>query len=351
MNDSMWDILAGGMVGGGIGGTLGAISQAPRNVAFQAMGYTPEQAQGNKLLAALFGNSPDDPINKSLGFLAEMATDPLTYAGMGLGAATNNARGQMYRRAAQEAENYELGNVSRAVAANTAADASNAARGVNLLPEEFAYAKTKAQIQPTRPRFYSSNNPQTIPVAGYGSSRVDSNRIAQQAKDVYEENMQNVPAAERAAFDAKSAIGRASSGRDVTRELQDRLKMMADLNRNRQAANAGVETQFGPYTSPLGNTANIDIPINAPRDDVALGFGNILPSSNPLKQIPAASMFPVEASPILAQMPQEIRDRFLADAIESRRLSPEVVATILGAAGLGSAAGAGYSLYNANQQR
>src|SRR5215831_9883122 len=71
-----------GGVGGGMLGQIGEGLSLPRRALMKALGM-PES--GTELLHQTFGMDPESVLTKALGFGAEMALDPLTYAGMGLG--------------------------------------------------------------------------------------------------------------------------------------------------------------------------------------------------------------------------------------------------------------------------
>src|SRR4051812_20697562 len=72
-------------MGGAAGGMLGQVGDAlsaPRRLLWRLAGL-PED--GTALLADTFGMDKDSGWTKALGMGAEMALDPLTYAGFGLG--------------------------------------------------------------------------------------------------------------------------------------------------------------------------------------------------------------------------------------------------------------------------
>jgi hypothetical protein len=87
----------GGNAGAGLGGTLGGVLgaagdalSAPRRMLMNAVGL-PES--GTELLSKHLGLQADNPFTQGLGFLLEMATDPLSYAGGALGRLGGRAAG------------------------------------------------------------------------------------------------------------------------------------------------------------------------------------------------------------------------------------------------------------------
>jgi hypothetical protein len=85
---------AGGL---GLGGTLGQMLSAPRRGAWSlAAALLGQQApeSGADLLSQTFGMDPDSPWTKGLGIGAEMALDPMTYAGGVLGGPLGKLFGQ-----------------------------------------------------------------------------------------------------------------------------------------------------------------------------------------------------------------------------------------------------------------
>lgn len=80
MLETSMSALAGGA--GGLMGQIGNVLSAPRRFAWDALGL-PED--GSQLLAQTFGMDPESGWTKALGMGAEVALDPLTYAGFLLG--------------------------------------------------------------------------------------------------------------------------------------------------------------------------------------------------------------------------------------------------------------------------
>ncbi len=91
----------GGIGGGGLGALAGQVGQtlsAPRRALWQALGL-PEH--GNELVAQMLGLDPDSLGAQGLGMGAEMAGDPLSYAGALSGALGGGRVGQTLARGAQ----------------------------------------------------------------------------------------------------------------------------------------------------------------------------------------------------------------------------------------------------------
>ncbi len=107
---------AGALIGSGAGGLLGQVGDvlsAPRKAAWSMLGM-PED--GNQLLAQTFGMDPDAMLTRALGMGAEVALDPLTYLGMGLGSVGGKVFGKAAGAASGVAREVEALQAAKAAA-------------------------------------------------------------------------------------------------------------------------------------------------------------------------------------------------------------------------------------------
>jgi hypothetical protein len=127
-----------------LGGALGQVGEtlsAPRRWAWSALGL-PESGSGTDLLKQTFNMDPESTWTKALGFGAEMALDPLTYLGAGVGKLAGSfGKGGALGKAAPKAIT-EYGNV-----------ATRAAKAEQLLgrSEAVAAGATNPGFQSLRP--------------------------------------------------------------------------------------------------------------------------------------------------------------------------------------------------------
>lgn len=120
---------------GGVMGQVGDVLSAPRRGLMSLLGM-PES--GSQLLAETFGMDEGSALTKALGFGAEMALDPLTYAGMLAGGPLGRMAAVPWQRGRQIDQSVDALNATKAAAQGALAEGNAVAQELRAAVPQVA---------------------------------------------------------------------------------------------------------------------------------------------------------------------------------------------------------------------